>query len=75
MKPLTEKELEEMTGSNIQIYVILVQSKEGEIWVVGTPTRRGFTESGLNRALENIKLPKDWKAWGETIAPSYLFKS
>ena len=63
---------------NLQKYVVMVRSKLGTTWPVGTNTQRGFTEAGAEIALVSIRdaLPEEWSCWVEEVSPlDYLLET
>ena len=56
---------------NTQTHVVIVTNGQGKIWVVGTDTKRNFTEAGAKTALARIQgiIPNHWDAWEHELAP------
>ena len=57
--------------SNKQTAVLVVRSHKGDVWIVGTDTRRGFTEDGARKALEQVRfdIPFGWEAYWTNLEP------
>ena len=57
--------------SNKQTAVLVVRSNKNDVWIVGTDTRRGFTEAGARKALEQVRfeIPFGWEAYWTELEP------
>lgn len=57
--------------SNLQKFVVVVKAPDGETWVVGTDTQRGFTEKGVGAAQAKLEahLPGNWLSYEEELMP------
>lgn len=60
--------------SNKQTAVLVVRSNKGDVWIVGTDTRRGFTEAGAQKALAQIRhdIPFGWEAYWTNLERFYF---
>lgn len=54
-----------------QVHVVVVRDPEGRTWVVGTPSQKGFTESGALKSLDALltRIPRDWDKSIHEITP------
>jgi len=67
-----------MTHTNKQTAVIIVQKPNGDRWTIGTDSQRGFTPTGAQAAVLEVRkyLPKGWTAWWEELTPlDFLLES
>jgi hypothetical protein len=48
---------------NIQTHVVFVNTKKGDVWVIGTDTRRGFTKLAAEKAGRKVRavMPDAWE--------------
>jgi hypothetical protein len=57
--------------SSAQVHVLLIRNADNKTWVVGTPSQRGFTEAGLQKAKAQLepKIPATWSLLELEITP------
>ena len=54
-----------------QVHVIVISNPDGNTWVVGTPSQRGFTELGADKSFKELRerVPADWSLLALEITP------